>query len=155
MAKVKPIPEGMHTLTTQLSLDGASEAIELYKKAFGAEEIMRAPDPTGKKIWHAHLRIGDSTLFVNDIALEMGGRARTADLWIYLGDVDAAYQRATAAGLKAEMPPVDMFWGDRMSTVSDRWGNKFNIATHQKDLTPVEMQKGQDEFLAQMAKGKK
>ena len=152
---VKPIPEGLHSITPNLVVDGASEAIEFYKRAFGAEELMRAPDPTGKKVWHANLRIGDSCLFINDTAPEMGATATPSSLWIYAPDVDAAFARATKAGAKPAMPPQDMFWGDRMATVIDGWGTRWNLATHVKDLTPDEIKKAQDAFVAEMAKQKK
>jgi uncharacterized glyoxalase superfamily protein PhnB len=152
---VKPIPEGLHSLTPNLAVDGAAEAIEFYKRAFGAEELMRAPDPTGKKVWHANLRIGDSCLFVNDVSPEMGNFASSSSLWVYAPDVDGAFARATKAGAKAVMPPTDMFWGDRMATVTDKWGIKWNLATHTKDLTPEQMKKAQDAFVAEMAKQKK
>jgi uncharacterized glyoxalase superfamily protein PhnB len=151
----KPIPEGLHSITPNLVVDGAAEAIEFYKRAFGAEELMRAPDPTGKKVWHANLRIGDSCFFVNDTAPEMGATATPSSLWIYAPDVDAAFARATKAGAKPSMPPQDMFWGDRMATVIDKWGTRWNLATHVKDLTPDEMKKAQDAFVAEMAKQKK
>jgi len=152
---VKPIPEGLHTLTPQLNIDGAAEAIEFYKRAFGAEELMRAPDPTGKKVWHANLRIGDSCFFVNDTQPEMGATASSSSLWVYAPNVDAAFERATKAGAKTAMPPQDMFWGDRMGSVVDRWGITWNLATHIKDPTPEEMKKAQDAFVAEMAKQKK
>jgi PhnB protein len=152
---VKPIPEGYHTLSTYLAVDNAAEAIEFYKRAFGAEELFRAPDPTGKKVWHANLRIGDSCFFVNDVAPEMGGKPSVCSLWIYAPNVDAAFERATKAGAKATMPPQDMFWGDRMGSVVDKWGITWNLATHIKDPTPEEMKKAQDAFVAEMAKQKK
>lgn len=154
MANVKPVPEGMHTVTPQLVMDGAAEAIELYKKAFGAEEIDRALDPSGKKIWHAMLRFGDSMVFVNDAFPEMGGAPIKARLFLYLGDVDAAHKRAVDAGLTSVMPPADMFWGDRLCGLLDKWGNAWNIATHVKDMTPEEMQKAGEEFAANMTKPK-
>jgi len=152
---VKPIPEGLHTLTPSLTLDGCADAIEFYKKAFGAEEKSRAPDPTGKKIWHAELRIGNSALFLNDVAPEMGATPSFSSLWIYVENVDAAFDRAVKAGAKATMPVADMFWGDRMGMLTDRWGIKWAIATRKKNLTPAEMQKAQDAFVAEMAKQKK
>jgi uncharacterized glyoxalase superfamily protein PhnB len=152
MAKVKAVPEGMHTVTPALTLDGAAEAIELYKRAFGAEEVMRAPDPSGKKVWHGQIRIGNSAVFVNDVFPDMGATARPSRLWLYLEDVDAAFKRATDAGCKAMMPPADMFWGDRMALVQDRWGNDWTIATHVKDLSPQEMKQAQDAAVAAMKK---
>jgi len=152
MAKVKPIPEGLHSITPSLTIDGAAEAIEFYKRAFGATELTRALDPTGKKIWHAMLRIGDSCFFVNDTAPEMGSVARPTKLWIYAAGVDAAFKRAVDAGGKPAMQPADMFWGDRMSQVTDRWGNEWFLAEHTQDMTPAQMQKAQDSFVASMRK---
>src|SRR5580700_2424278 len=106
---VKFIPNGYHTITTQLSIDGAAEAIEFYKKAFGAEQLDRAVDPSGKKVWHASLRIGDSIIFVNDVFPDMGGAASQSSMWIYVTDCDASFKRATEAGAKSGMPPMDMF----------------------------------------------
>ena len=152
MAKVRPVPEGMHTLTTQLAVDGAAEALEFYKRAFGAEELSRAPDPSGKKIWHSAVRIGDSTLFVNDVFPDMGGGPQHAHLWLYTDNVDAAWKRAVDAGCTIRMPLSDMFWGDRMGTVSDRWGNQWSLSQRIKEMTPDEMKKAQDAFVAQMKK---
>ncbi len=155
MAKVKAVPEGMHTLTAQIAIEGAAEAIDFYKKAFGAEEVSRAMDPSGAKVWHAALRIGDSQFFINDVFPEMGGGARVATLWIYLDGVDAAFKRAVDAGATVRMPVSDMFWGDRMGSLSDKWGNQWTIAQRVKDMTPEEMKKAGDEFAAQMQKQKK
>jgi uncharacterized glyoxalase superfamily protein PhnB len=150
----KAVPEGLRTLTPALTVEGAAQAIEFYKKAFGAVELMRAPDPTGQKIWHASLRIGDSQFFINDPFPDMGGGANKTRLWIYLEGVDAAFKRAVDAGAQAKMPVADMFWGDRLGTVMDRWGNEWTIAQHTKDLTPDEVKKAQDAFVAQMKKGR-
>ncbi len=152
---VKPIPEGLRTLTPSLTVEGAAEAIEFYKRAFGAEERNRALDPSGKKVWHAELRIGDSTFFVNDTAPEMGATPSFSSLWIYTADADAAFDRAVKAGAKATMPMADMFWGDRVGMLVDRWNIKWNIAKHVKDLSPAELKAAQDAFVAQMAKQKK
>jgi PhnB protein len=152
MAKVSAIPAGMHTVTLSLTIDGAADAISFYARAFGAEEVQRALDPSGKKIWHAMLRIGDSTIFVNDPAPEMGALPQPAKIWIYGEGVDAAFKRATDAGAKVGMPPTEMFWGDRMAQVSDRWGNTWVLAQHMRDLNPEEMQKAQDAFVASMKK---
>lgn len=148
----KPIPEGMHSITPQLTVDGAAEAIAFYAKAFGAEELHRAPDPSGRKIWHSMLRIGDSVVFVNDVFPEMGGPANKTRLWLYSADVDAAYKRAVGAGGISKMAPEDMFWGDRIAQVDDKWGNSWSLATHVKDLSPAEMKKAQDEMIAKMKK---
>lgn len=146
----KPVPEGMHTITPQLAIDGCDKAIEWFQKAFGAELVARAPDPSGKKVWHAAVRIGSSTIFVNDVFPEMGGGAQTASLWLYTDNVDQAWKRAIEAGGKQTMPLGDMFWGDRMGALKDPFGNSWNLAQHIKDLTPEEMKKAQDAFVASM-----
>ena len=146
----KPIPEGLHTITPQLTIDGADDAIAFYQRAFGAEEVMRAPDPSGKKIWHAELRIGSSTIFLNDAFPEMGGPAHPTKLWLYTPGVDQAFKRAVEAGAKVTMPVTDMFWGDRTGAVADRWGNVWNLAEHTRDLTPEQMKKEEAALVAQM-----
>jgi len=152
---VKAVPEGFHTLTTVVTAQDAAGAIEWLKKALGAREITRAPDPSGKKIWHADLMIGDSHLFVSDVFPEMGAKdPRPGSLWVYTPDVDAAFQRAVDAGAKVTMPLADQFWGDRMGKLVDRWGNDWTLAQHVRDMTPEEMQKAQDEMLRKMRGGK-
>jgi uncharacterized glyoxalase superfamily protein PhnB len=155
MANVKAVPEGLNTVTPSLVVDGALDAIAFYKKAFGAEEVSRAMDPTGKKVWHADIKIGNSRLFLNDAAPEMGAAAQPSRLFVYVENVDASFQRAVSAGAQVKMPLADMFWGDRMGQVQDKWGNQWSLAQHIKDLTPQQMQKAQDEFVASMPKGKK
>jgi PhnB protein len=147
----KAVPEGLHTVTAQIAVDGAAAAIEFYKRAFGAEEVSRAMDPSGKKVWHASIRIGNSQLFINDVFPDMGG-VQLGQFWIYGENVDAAFKRAVDAGCKVAMPLADMFWGDRLGAVVDQWGVKWNLAQHTKDLTPQEMQKAQDAFVASMKK---
>jgi PhnB protein len=149
---VKPIPEGYHTITPHLSIDGAAKAIAFYEKAFGAEVIDRAIDPSGQKVWHAALRIGNSMIFVNDVFPDMGGTASQSSVWLYVPDVDAAFKRAVDAGGKATMPPADMFWGDRMGQIADAFGQKWTIATHIKDMTPDEMKAAEKAFIEQMSK---
>jgi PhnB protein len=144
--RVNPVPEGLHTITPALAIDGCAEAIEFYKTAFGAVELMRAPDPSGKKIWHAMMRIGNSSFFLNDVFPEMGGGPVRARIWLYLDGVDAAFKRATDAGAAVRMPLGDMFWGDRLGTVTDKWGNEWTIAQHVKDVTPEEMHKAMEAF---------
>ena len=155
MARAKsPIPVGFHTVTPQLTLDNAAEAIDWYKKAFGAEEMSRAIGPDGK-IMHAELRIGDSRLMVNDAMMgskgpkTMGGSP--ISLWVYVDDVDSFFNRAVAAG--AQVPPgpmgavADQFWGDRCGMVIDPAGYRWTIATRKEDLTPEEIKQRQDEFM--------
>jgi PhnB protein len=159
MAKAKTaVPEGFHTVTPQLTLDNAAEAIDWYKTALGAEEMGRAVGPDGK-IMHAELRIGDSRIMLNDAM--MGGKGPKAiggsptSLWIYVEDADALFNRAVAAG--AQVPPgpmgamADQFWGDRCGTFTDPAGYRWTIATHKEDLTPQEMDQRQAEFMKQFA----
>jgi uncharacterized glyoxalase superfamily protein PhnB len=156
MGNVKAIPEGFHTITATMNVEGCGEAVELYKKAFGAEVVDLAMDPSGKKIMHGDLKIGSSHLFVADVFPEMGmGGARTASLWLYVENIDASYKRAVDAGMKGTMPPVDMFWGDRFGRVTDKWGNDWSLAQRIKNMTPAEMKTAQEGFYADMAKQKK
>jgi PhnB protein len=155
MAKAKKaVPEGYHTITPQLTLDNAAQAIEWYKKALGAEELMRSAGPDGK-IMHAELRIGDSRIMVNDPM--MGGKGpkavggSPASLWLYVEDCDALFNRAVAAGAQVRMPMADQFWGDRCGGIADPQGYTWSIATHKEDLTQEEMQRRSQEFFKQFA----
>src|SRR6266545_3090043 len=158
MAKAKhPIPDGFHTVTPQLTLDHAAQAIDWYKKALGAQEVSRAVGPDGK-ILHADLKIGNSHIMVNDV---MGGSkgpqalgGSPASLWVYVEDCDALFNRALSAGAKphGQMGKMaDQFWGDRSGTFLDPAGYVWTIATHKEDLTPEEMKKRQDEFMKSFA----
>ena len=159
MAKAKSaVPEGFHTVTPQLTLDNAAQAIDWYKKALGAEEVSRATGPDGK-IMHADLRIGNSHIMLNDAM--MGGKGpkalggSPASLWIYVDDCDALFKRAVAAGAQTGGGPMgtvqDQFWGDRCGTLTDPHGYSWTIATHKEDLTPQEIQQRQAEFMKQFA----
>jgi len=144
MANVKPVPDGYHTLTPYIVVDGAADAIAFYQKAFGAEEIYRMPGPGGK-VMHAEIQIGDSRLMLSDAIPEMGGRSpkslggSPASILIYVRDVDAAFARAVGAGATVDMPLMDMFWGDRYGKVKDPFGHLCQIATHVEDVSPEEM----------------
>ena len=151
---ISPVPEGFRTITAQLSIEGAAKAIAFYKKAFGAEELDIAKDPSGEKVWHSTLRIGDSMIMVNDVFHEMGGTASQSSMWLYVADTDAWFKRAVDAGATATMPPADMFWGDRMGQVSDPFGQKWSISTRVKDMTAAEQKTAGDAFAAEMAKKK-
>ena len=160
MAKAKSaVPQGLHTVTPQLTLDNAAQTIEWYKKALGAEEVSRATGPDGK-VMHADLRIGDSHVFVNDVMGEgsKGPRAfggSPVSLWIYVEDCDALYKRAVTAGAKVAAGPMgalqDQFWGDRTGTVIDPEGYLWTVATHKEDLTPQEMKQRQEAWMKQFA----
>lgn len=152
---VNPIPDGFHTLTPSLTLEGAAEAIEFYKRAFGAEERSRALDPSGTKVWHAEMRIGNSVFFVNDTAPEMGATPSFTSLWIYVAEADAAFDRAVKAGAQVTMPMADMFWGDRLGMLVDRWHIRWTIAKRVKNLSPAELKTAQDTFVTRMAQQKK
>lgn len=149
MAKAtKPIPDGYHSITPTLTIDGAAAAIEWYKKAFGAVELMRMPGPEGKLL-HAEIRIGDSVLMLSDPFMgskdpkALGGAP--SGLMLYTADVDTVFNRAVAAGAQVTMPLGDMFWGDRFGRLTDPFGHQWALATHTEDLTPEEMQKRQEE----------
>lgn len=159
MAKAtQPIPTGMENLIPHLVCSPCSEAIEFYKKAFGAEEVARMPAPDGNRIMHAQIRIGKSFVFlVDDFPEFCGGKSGTAKalngtpvtIHHYVENCDAAVKRAQDAGAKVEMPPMDMFWGDRYAVITDPFGHRWSFATHLKDLTPAEMQAGMKEAFAQ------
>src|SRR5882724_1767859 len=148
MAKVKAVPEGYHTVTPFLSVEGAAEALEFYKKAFGAEERGRMPDPQGK-IMHSEIKIGDSIVMVSD---PMMNQPTKSSLNLYVPDADAAWARATAAGCQVVMPIANQFWGDRYGILSDKWGNRWSIAQHIEDVPPEEMGKRAAEAMKQMPK---
>ncbi len=154
---VKAIPEGYHTITPYLTVRGAARAIEFYKQAFGAEARGIMPGPDGK-IMHAEMRIGDSIIMLADEFPEIGalspqttGGSGTG-LHIYIEDVDAAFDRAVKAGASVEMPVADMFWGDRYGKLKDPFGHKWSIATHTKDMSMDEMNKGMEQAMAKMPK---
>ncbi len=143
----QPIPDGNHAITPHLVIKGASEAIEYYKEAFGAEELCRMPfpGPDGQvKLGHAELQIGDSRLFLADEFPQQGCQAPNGSspvtIHLYVDDVDTVFDRAVKAGATAAMPPADMFWGDRFSKIVDPFGHHWSIATHVEDLTPEQMQ---------------
>jgi PhnB protein len=159
MAKAKSaVPEGLHTVTPQLTLDNAAQAIDWYKKALGAEEMSRATGPDGK-IMHAEVRIGDSRIFLNDAM--MGGKGpkaiggSPASLWIYVEDCDALFNRAVSAGGQVLAGPMgqmqDQFWGDRTGTLTDPQGYTWTIATHKEDLSRQELEQRQAEWMKKFA----
>ena len=152
----QPIPEGYSTLTPYLAVEDAATAIDFYTRAFGAKERVRMAGPGGS-VMHAEIEIGDSVLMLADPfpqssttpPKELGGT--TVSLMFYVEDTDAIYQQAIAAGATSLMEPVDMFWGDRFSSVQDPFGHSWTIATHVEDVSPEEMQKRSEEWMSQMA----
>jgi len=143
--KIKPIPEGYHTLSAYLTVRGASDALEFYKKAFGAVELMRLNMPDGK-IAHAEFKIGDSILMISDENPECGSTSPEAlggspvTLHLYVADADATFSDAIQAGAKEKMPLENQFWGDRMGGVVDPFGHHWLVATHVEDVDPGEFQ---------------
>jgi uncharacterized glyoxalase superfamily protein PhnB len=153
MAKVKPVPDDMHTITPHLVCAGAADAIEFYKKAFNAVEEARLPAPNGK-IMHAMIRIEGSVLMLVDEMPEWGTlgpkslKGSPVTIHIYVPDVDAFVKRAVSAGAKVTMPVADMFWGDRYGKLEDPFGHHWSVATHVRDATPEEIQQAMQKACA-------
>lgn len=156
---VKAIPDGFHALSPHLTVADAAAAIAFYKQAFGATELGRMPAPDGKRLMHAMIRMGDSIMMLNDEFPEWGGKGgplkiggTAVTLHLYVDDCDRVYERAIAAGATPVMPPDDMFWGDRYARLTDPFGHSWSVATHQKDMTPAEMEEAGRKAMAEMAK---
>jgi len=154
--KAQPIPKGYHTVTPSIVVAGAAKAIEFYKKAFGAQEVMRFPGPDGKTIMHAEIRVGDSNIMLGDEMPEQGARGpktiggTPVSFFIYGDNVDAAWKRAVDAGATPIMPLADQFWGDRTGCLEDPFGHHWWLAQHVQDLTPEELQQAADNFFSQL-----
>jgi PhnB protein len=134
---VKLIPDGYHTVTPILNVKGTANLIDFLKNALGAEEVMRMPGPDGG-VLHAEVNIGDSRLMLSEA---MGRPSSASSFYLYVSDVDKAYKRAVGAGATSQSEPADQFWGDRMATVIDPFGNSWSIATHKEDPSPEEIAK--------------
>jgi PhnB protein len=153
---VKPIPDGYHSVTPYLIVSGAAAAIEFYKRAFGATELVRMPGPGGK-VMHAEVKIGDSPVMLADEVPEMGHRGPQAlggtpvSIMLYVQDADKVFNQAVAAGAKVMRPLQDQFYGDRSGTITDPYGHVWTIGTHKEDLTPEEI----DRRFAEQMKQKK
>ena len=145
MAKSKDAPDWMRTVTPHLVCKGAAEAIEFYKKAFGAVEMMRVPDPGGR-LMHACIRIGDSPVMLVDEYPEWGSlgpkalKGSPVVIHLQVEDADAFAARAVAAGATVTMPVAEMFWGDRYGQLEDPFGHRWSVATHVRDVSPEELQ---------------
>ena len=156
----KAIPEGYRTVTPYIVVKGAAQAIDFYKKAFGAKEGDRMTGPDGRTVMHAEIDIGDSKVMLSDEFPQMGGRSpqtlggTTGSIFLYVQDVDTAFKRATDAGAKAVMPPTDMFWGDRFAKLSDPFGHEWAMATHKEDLSHDEIAKRGKAAMAAMGQSK-
>jgi PhnB protein len=153
---VKPVPEGYHTVTPYLTVDGAAGAIEYYKKAFGAVERVRMNTPDGT-VGHAEIQIGDSLVMLSDPApqaatrppSELGGTS--AGVFLYVDDVDAVVRKAIDAGATVTMEVADQFWGDRFGSVRDPYGHIWSVATHIEDVPAEEMAERAKAAMAAMA----
>ncbi len=155
---VKPIPNGYHSVTPYLIVKGAAEALEFYKKALGAQEVMCMKGPGGK-VMHAEIKIGDSFVMLADEFPEMGHRGpqslggTSVGLAVYVEDVDAQFDKALAAGGKVKQPVRDQFYGDRSGTLTDPFGHVWTIATHKEDVPPAEMEKRAQTWMKQHCGG--
>ena len=155
--KISYKPTHSQDVIANLVFKDSGAAIDFYKRAFGAQELMRMMAPDGRGVWHAELRIGDAIVYLNDespmggaVAVSLGGKP-TASLQLYVRDVDSTFNKAVQAGAKPTMPVSDMFWGDRMGGVTDPFGQMWMISTHVKDMTEDEMRKAGQDFAAKMA----
>lgn len=154
----KPIPEGFHSVTPIFVFKDSRQAINFYKRAFGAKEHYAMPGPDGKSVMHAEIQIGNSIVMMSDenpqqpckSSETMGGTP--VNMYLYVENVDAAFGRAVEAGATVQMQVQDMFWGDRVGSVKDPFGYSWMIATHIKDLSQEEIAKGAQEAFAKMSK---
>ena len=144
--KTKYIPDGYHTATPYLIVTGAARALDFYKRAFGAQEVLRMDSPDGK-VMHAEIKIGDSHIMLADEYPDMDARSpqtiggTPVSLMLYLEDADGVTARAVSAGAKLLRPVQDQFYGDRCGTIADPFGHKWTIATHKEDVSPDEVRK--------------
>ena len=156
MAKVKSIPEGMHSVTPHLVCAGAADAIDFYKKAFGATEVARVPGPDGKLI-HGAVRIEGSVVMLVDENPQWGAlgpktlKGSPVTIHVYVPDVDAFVARAVKAGAKLTMPVDDMFWGDRYGIIEDPFGHHWSVATHLRDVKPEDLSEAMRKAAPSMA----
>jgi PhnB protein len=143
-AKVKAIPDGYHSATPYLIIDGAARALDFYKRAFDAKELMRIPAPNDR-IGHAEIRIGNSVIMLADEHPEMDARSPAhyggspVSILLYLEDVDKQFQQAIAAGATEIRPVADQFYGDRSGTLKDPFGHSWHLSTHKEDVPPEEL----------------
>ena len=153
---IKAIPDGYHSVTPYLSIKGAADAIEFYKKAFDAVELFRLDMPGGE-IGHAEIKIGNSRIMIADSCDDVSFGdpktlgASTVGLYLYINDVDAMYSQAVAAGAKTVQPVEDQFYGDRIGTIEDPYGHRWFLATHKEELSPEELNKRAEEVFKQDA----
>jgi PhnB protein len=150
--KKRPIPAGFHSITPHLEVRGAARAIDFYKAAFGAVEIVRNTGPDGRSIMHCQLQIGDSMILLHDEYAESGGESpetlegSPVTLHLFVDDADVAFERAVKAGAKVDKPLEDLFWGDRYGQLTDPFGHHWSIAHRITDLSPEQIRKGAAEY---------
>ena len=143
---VKPVPEGHHTVTPYLAIKYGVQALEFYKRAFGATEESKLVTPDGR-LGHAEIRLGDSLIMLSDEFPEYGGKSpqtlggSPVNIHLYVEDVDAFFKKAVAAGAKERKPVMDQFYGDRSGQLEDPFGHLWWVATHKEDVPPQEMQR--------------
>lgn len=148
------------SIIASLTVDDAARAIDFYKTAFGAQEMMRMYDPSGQKIMHAELKIGNSVMHLSDEFPDMRTKSprtlggTTGGIYLYVDDVDSVFNTALEAGAQEDMAPEDMFWGDRMGSLTDPFGHVWAIATHKEEVSPEDMRKRAEEFFANYAREK-
>lgn len=151
--QAKPIPQGFRSVTPYLTLNDAARAIDFYKRAFGAQEVMRMDGPDGK-LGHAEIKIGDSIIMLGD---EMPGTgcqspksvgSTTGGIFLYVENADATFNQAVAAGAHVESPLTDMYWGDRYGRLKDPFGHSWSVATHKEDVAPAELQRRMQEAIS-------
>ena len=153
--QAKPIPQGFRSVTPYLTLSDAARALDFYKRAFGAQEVMRMDGPDGK-IGHAEIKIGDSIIMLADEMPGTGGRSpqslggTTGGVFLYVENADSIFNQAVSAGAKVEAPLGDMFWGDRYGRLRDPFGHSWSVATHKEDVAPAEMSRRMQEAMAKM-----
>lgn len=153
MGKAKAIPEGYHSVTPYLAVQDGAQAIDFYKRAFGAKELTRMDGPDGK-VSHAEVKIGDSIIMLgaspaaNDVRAPQSLGASTVSIFLYLDNVDATFRQALSAGARETQPLTDMFWGDRYGRLTDPFGHSWSLAQHIEDVAPAEMQRRAKEAMA-------
>jgi PhnB protein len=153
---VKPVPDGYYTATPYLIVKGAARALDFYKQAFGAQELMRFPMPDGK-VGHAEIKIGNSPIMLADEFPEMGHKSPESlggspvSIMLYVPDVDKTFAQALKAGGKELQPLKDQFYGDRSGTLTDPFGHVWTVSTHKEDVSPEEMDRRHKAMMAEKA----
>ena len=154
--QAKPIPQGFRSVTPYITVNDAARALDFYKRAFGAQVVVRMDFPGGK-IGHAEIKIGDSLIMLGD---EMPGNCNrspqslggtTGGIFLYVENADAVFNQAVAAGAEVETPVADMFWGDRYGRLKDPFGHSWSVATHVEDVTPAQIEERMQDAMAKMA----